>query len=248
MRYLKDDAALRAASLVPVRPIAAPPPAATPLGAVARAYNRIGGLVDRLAAATGIDTLAALAVWMVESGGRPFVRGTPVLRFENHVYWDRWGHDNAGVFDAHFVFGGHGASGKRWEGHKWRAKATDPWAAFHGSQDGEYAVYRFAKTLSGRKVAAQSASWGGTQVMGFNHDLIGYGSASDLVDAYLSDEKWQVLGFFDFCRTTGLIGAIAARDWVAFGEGYNGAGGGATYGPKLKAIYALRPQFAALPR
>jgi len=248
MGFYKDDASLQAAALVPARPIRTLPAAGTTLGSVARSYNAIGGLADRLGAVTGIETLAALAVWMVESGGRSFTPGKPVLRFENHIFWDRWGSANAKTFDAHFVFGGHGAAGKRWEGHKWREKTTGPWASFHGVQAKEYDAYHFARTLSGVELAAQSASWGGTQVMGFNHGLIGYASAFDMVNAFARDLRWQVLGFFDFCRSAGLVAAIKAHDWVKFGDGYNGAGNGGVYGPKLKAIYDLKKQFDALPR
>jgi hypothetical protein len=248
MGFYKDDSTLKAAALAPKKPIAGLPPAGTTLGSVARSYNSIGGLVDRLGAVTRVETIAALAVWMVESGGRPFTQGRPVMRFENHVFWDHWGKDNPKTFDAHFVFGGHGAAGKRWENHKWRETAADPWASFHGDQAKEYDVYHFARTLSGVELAAQSASWGGTQVMGFNHDLIGYGSAFDLVNAFARDLRWQVLGFFDFCRSAGLVDEIRAHDWVAFGNGYNGAGGGAAYGPQLKAIYDLKKPFDALLR
>lgn len=248
MSFYKDETDLASVALMPARAISAQPAAGSALGSVARTYNRIGGLVDRLGTAAGIDPLAALAVWMVESGGRAFVKGQPMLRFENHVFWSRWGRDHAATFDRHFVFGGHGASGKSWQNHKWRRGDGDAWAAFHGTQAGEYAAYRFAKTLSGRELAAQSASWGGTQVMGFNHALVGYASACAMVDAFMADERWQVLGFFDFCRKSGLVDAIRAQDWVTFGNGYNGAGGGAAYGPKLKAIMDLKVGFAALRR
>ena len=248
MGFYKDDATLKAAALAPKKPIKTLPPAGSTLGNVARSYNAIGGLVDRLGAVTGIETLAALAVWMVESGGRPFTPGKPVMRFENHVFWDRWGKDNPKTFDAHFVFGGHGADGKRWEGHKWREKVTDPWASFHGDQAKEYDAYHFARTLSGVELAAQSASWGGTQIMGFNCGLAGYVSAFDMVNAFARDLRWQVLGFFDFCRSAGLIDEIKALDWGKFGNGFNGAGGNLVYGPKLKAIYDLKKQFDALPR
>lgn len=248
MGFYKDDATLKAAALAPKRPIRTLPAPATALGKVARSYNAIGGLVDRLSAITGIETLAAPSVWMVESGGRAFTPGKPVLRFENHIFWDRWGKDNPKTFDAHFVFGGHGAEGKRSQGHLWREQVADPWVSFHGDQAKEYDAYHFARTLSGVELAAQSASWGGTQVMGFNHDLIGYRSAFDLVNAFARDVRWQVLGFFDFCRSAKLVDEIEAHDWVAFGNGYNGAGGGAAYGPQLKAIYDLKQQFEALPR
>ncbi len=248
MGFYKDDATLKAASLAPKKPVKTLPPASTTLGGVARSYNAVGGLVDRLGAVTGIETIAALAVWMVESGGRPFTQGKPVLRFENHIFWDRWGTDNQAVYDLHFQFGGHGADGKRTENHRWRAKPSDPWATFHGDQAKEYDCYHFARTLSGVELAAQSASWGGTQVMGFNHGLIGYDSAFDMVNAFARDVRWQVLGFFDFCKSAGLVDEIKAHDWVTFGNGYNGPGGGAAYGPKLAAIYDLKKQFDALPR
>ncbi len=82
--------------------------------------------------------------------------------------------------------------------------------------------------------------------MGFNCASCGYGSAAEMVDAFASDERWQVLGFADFCRTRKLIDAIQHQDWSGFGKLYNGDG--AVYGPKIKAAYDLKERLLKLPR
>lgn len=55
--------------------------------------------MDILANQTGIDPVAVLAVWYVESGGRGFTAGQPIIRFENHKFFQFWGHDHAGQFE-----------------------------------------------------------------------------------------------------------------------------------------------------
>jgi hypothetical protein len=82
--------------------------------------------------------------------------------------------------------------------------------------------------------------------MGFNHAVCGYSSAVALADAFGVDQRWQVLGFFDFCRSNSLIDEIQNRSWVAFGDKYNGDG--AVYGPKLKAAFDTKPALLALPK
>jgi hypothetical protein len=75
---------------------------------------------------------------------------------------------------------------------------------------------------------------------------VGYSSAVALADAFGVDQRWQVLGFFDFCRSNSLIDEIQNRSWVAFGDKYNGDG--AVYGPKLKAAFDTKPALLALPK
>ncbi len=247
MAFFKDDSTLAAAKVAPARPITSLPPAGTVLGRLARTYNEAGGLIDALAARTATEPMAVLAVWYVESGGRGFTPGKPVLRFENHVFWDKWGHNNAAKFDQHFRFGGHGATGKRHKNHAFRNPAGTPWRSFHGgAQTLEYEVFDFASTLAGREPACLSSSFGGPQIMGFNHAACGYKDAATLFTRFAADPRWQVLGFFDFCRTNGLVDEIRDRRWVDFGQRYNGDG--AVYGPLLKAAFDQKPAFDALPR
>ncbi len=245
MSYYKDDPRFAATALAPAHPITTLP-ASGELRSLAATYNTIGGLVDTLAGALAIDPMAVLAVWYVESGSYPFVPNKPVLRFENHKFWKYWGVKHPAVFDQHFRFGGHPDPGKPQSNHMFRNPVTAPWHPFHGDQAREYEVFDFAAQISDLDSACMSASFGGTQVMGFNHDALGYADAASLFKAFGADLRWQVLGFFDFCKSNGLIRDIKDQAWTDFGAGYNGDGG--TYGPRLAAAFALKAKFLALPR
>jgi hypothetical protein len=248
MAFFKDKPSLIAASLTPDETYDAPlPPANSVLGRLARTYNALGGLMDILADQTGIDPVAVLAVWYVESGGRGFAAGQPIIRFENHKFFQFWGHDHAGQFDQHFQFGGHaGIPGKSSKNHKFRAANAGAFATFHGDQTKEYEVFNFAGTLANREEACLSISMGGPQIMGFNADACGYPSASAMFDAFAQDQRWHVLGFFDFVQSKGLIGEIGDKDWVSFGAHYNGDG--ATYGPLLEDAFSNKAKLKALPK
>jgi hypothetical protein len=246
-KFHKDDPTLISARLTPTQVYQLPSGDAK-LRVMARTYNAVGGLVETLAAKLSIDPVAFLAVWYVESGGREFVTGHPVLRFEVHKFFKYWGKDHPAKFDDHFQFGGHGGiSGKPSKNHRFRAKPTDPWIKIHiDSQDREYEVFDFAKQLADEEAACLSSSFGGPQVMGFNHDAIGYDSATDLATAFREDERWHVLGFADFCRKNGLIDEVRDHRWLAFGAGYNGDG--PTYGPLLEAAFDKKNALLALPK
>lgn len=248
MAFLKDVPALQTASLTPDHPFRPPlPPPGGTLGKMARTYNRVGGLIDVLAARFSIEPVAVLAVWFVESGGRAFTAGKPVIRFENHKFFQFWGHDHTADFDRHFQFGGRaGVPGGRSKNHKFRKTTTVAFATFHGNQDKEFEVLDFATGLANREEACLSISMGGPQIMGFNHDAIGYPSAAKMFDAFAQDERSHVLGFFDFVQSKNLIDEIHDKRWVAFGDRYNGDG--ATYGPLLKAAFNNKAALNALPR
>ncbi|MES2442891.1 MAG: N-acetylmuramidase domain-containing protein [Pseudomonadota bacterium] len=246
MAFYKDDPVLKAAALAPAHPITQLPPAGTTLGAIARTHNAVGGLIEKAAAAIGVEPMAVLAVWHVESGTLPYIPGKPVLRFENHKFWSGWGENHAAVFDRHFRFGGHGATGASWKNHTFRNPVTGPWRSFHGTQTKEYEVFNFASTLATKEAACLACSFGGPQIMGFNHDKCGYRDACSLFDAFGADLRWQVLGFFDFVTTTDCVRHIRTRQWERFGACYNG--NGPVYGPLIAAAFALKAQFLALPR
>jgi N-acetylmuramidase len=230
MGFFKDDPALADAPLAPAKRFTRLPGAGTLPGRLARIHNRIGGLMQAFAQGAGIPVAASLAVWAVESGGLAFIPDRPVLRFEIHKFWIHWGEAHADVFDAHFQFGGRGGiEGKPWLKHRFRMAAVDDWAGFHGDQDAEYRVFAFAAALGGREAACLSASFGGPQILGSNFGIIGYQSAAALFDAFAQAERWQVCGFFDYCRHHGLIGAITSQDWLAFARAYNGDGQAADY-------------------
>lgn len=242
----KDDPALAGATVPPAHPYATPLPGGA-LGALAKSYNRTGGLIDLLAQITQIDPVAVLSVWYVESGGAAFTPGRPIIRFEVHKFYAFWGQQNRAAFDAHFQFGGHaGVAGKAYQNHKFRSDPAKPWISFHGTQPGEYQVFDFAAGLGNLEQASLSTSFGGPQIMGSNHSHCGYATATALRAAFAAEERCQVLGFFDFCQSNALLGDIRQKAWNAFGSAYNG--NGPVYGPRLADAFASRAKLATLPR
>jgi hypothetical protein len=246
MAFFKDKPSLISAPLAPPKHYASPLPLeSSVLGRLARTYNALGGLIEVLAGQTNTDPVAVLAVWYVESGGRKFTAGKPIIRFENHKFFQFWGHDHADQFDQHFQFGGRGGmSGRAHKNHKFSRTAGGPFAAFHGNQTSEHEVLDFATGLGNREEACLSMSVGGPQIMGFNHRKCGYDSAITLFDQFALDERWHLLGFFDFVQSTGLMDELQTEDWFMFGTRYNGDG--ATYGPLLKAAFDNKKKLKAL--
>jgi hypothetical protein len=246
--FYKDDPVLIASRVSPAQLYQIPAGTGADVRQMAQGYNAVGGLVDTLSAALKIDPIAVLAVWSVESSSAPFITGRPIIRFENHKFFQFWGVNNEPVFDKHYQFATHaGIPGtSKSKNHKFRKKPTGPWTTFHGDQDKEFEVLAFSEGISSREFACLSTSFGGPQIMGFNHDACGYPTAADLATAFGQQQRWQVLGFFDFCNTNGLISLIRNLNFATFGQKYNGDG--AVYGPKLKKAFDQKAKLANLPK
>lgn len=200
-------------------------------------WNRMGGLLKALAAHLEIDPATAVAVLTVESGGRAFdANGRMIIRFENHVFYDRWGKDNAGVFEQHFQFN----ATQRWQDHMWRPATHEAWRKGHTSQDEEWRVFEFARGLNDT-AAKLSISMGGAQIMGFNHPTLGYDTVQQMFDAFSASERDQIVGFFTFIRgrttESQRIAALQALDFVAFARLYNGPGQAVQYGAAIRTAY-----------
>jgi hypothetical protein len=91
----------------------------------------------------------------------------------------------------------------------------------------------------GDEPALAAASWGIGQVMGFNYQAAGFGSASAMVAAMVGDEDAQLLAAAHFMRNGGLDVALRSRNWEKFARLYNGASFAANqYDVKLEAQYA----------
>ena len=202
---------------------------------VALAWNRLGGLLQTLADQMGIDPGVAVAVLTVESGGRPFgPDGRMIIRFENHIFYDRWGKHKPDAFAQHFTFN----SNQRWKDHQWRPAPTQPWRAFHGNQNTEWEALNFACTLDDT-AAHLSISMGGPQIMGFNYAAVGYTSVQQMFDAFVASERNQVVGFFNFVRSRGekVVQMLQSSDFEGFATIYNGHGQATAYGSLIRQTY-----------
>jgi subtilisin family serine protease len=197
--------------------------------------------MDRLGALLGVPVPAVRAVWHVESGGRPHVAGQTLLRFESHLLWRRWGQEQPAVFDEHFQFGGRpprtGADcAKPWRCHHFRSSSGEPFRPVHVGQAIERDALRVATRLAGEDTALRCASFGGPQILGSNHERLGYATPREMVDAFVGSEGAEVLGFFDFVASVpGLLDALAGRRWDEVARLYNGPGQVPAYAAKLAA-------------
>jgi uncharacterized protein YraI len=199
--------------------------------ALAETWNRYGGLLAVLANELRIDPAVAVAVFVTEApGGRAFADdGRMIIRFENHIFFNKWGQHNPDRFFQHLRFD----SQISWQGHQWRPAPDQPWRDFHGDQRAEWEVLQFARTLDDT-AAKLSISMGAPQIMGFNYSAIGYESVHQMFDAFSASERNQILGFFDFVKGSSSsspgVRALQEQDFNTFAALYNGSGQAAVYG------------------
>ena len=190
---------------------------------VARVWNDYGWLLIRLAEQTGVDLRLATAVLAVQTSERAFGGDRrPVIRFENHVFHQRWGIQHQAGFDRHFRF----SAAHPWQKHEWRPAADQPWQEGHSSLSREWGAFEQATALD-REAALLSTAMGLAQIMGFNHALAGYESAGQMLDAFAASERYQVLALFDFIGgprgDSRAMNALRRGDADAFAALYNGS-------------------------
>jgi hypothetical protein len=161
------------------------------------------------------------AVLQVESNGKAFgITGQPITRFEVHIFWSRWGRDNADQFNQHFQFD---REDKSWTDHRWRPDPQGAWQSLHGSQERELEVLEFARSLTDSG-ALLSASYGAGQVMGFNHGLLGFQNPQEMHEAFVGTMKAQLDGMFSYFENTSALAAPKRGDYVGLAAAYSGGG------------------------
>lgn len=85
--------------------------------------------------------------------------------------------------------------------------------------------------------AMRATSWGGPQIMGFNHADAGYDSAGAMVRAMAASEGEQLRAFVRLIRSWGLAPALRAQDWRTFAARYNGNANVAVYAARMESAY-----------
>lgn len=201
---------------------------------VAAAWNRFGGLLEKLSDQKHIDVACAVAVLCVESSGKGFEpsnQGRVIIRFENHKFWKYWGSTNPDRFRQHFTY----KKGEVWKGHKWRKLPDEEWQTFHGSQRAEWKVLGFARSLDDA-AALMSISMGAPQIMGFHFQALGYRSPQEMFDAFTGGVSAQISGLFNF-MSPAMVQRLQQRDFIGFARLYNGNGQKEKYGRWIKNHY-----------
>jgi hypothetical protein len=86
----------------------------------------------------------------------------------------------------------------------------------------EEALALCEKSGLGVEPALKAASWGMGQVMGFNHEMAGFSSAADMVEALKDSEDAQLSAMAGFLIGNGLVDKLLKKDWAGFAKIYNG--------------------------
>jgi len=202
---------------------------------VADVWNKYGTLLARKSDSLGIEIATAIAFLCVESGGKGFWKeGKCLIRFENHLFWDAWGKNNADTYNKFFKYD----QGKRWLGHCYRKTEDGDWITQHDSgQEKEWDSFQFAYSLNG-DAAISSISMGAPQILGSNYKVLGYSSYQDMFDKFNADIKYHILGFFDFCASSpNNIKYLKANDFTNIAKFYNGPGQAERYGSFIKKYH-----------
>ncbi len=71
--------------------------------------------------------------------------------------------------------------------------------------------------------------------MGFNHAMVGFASAREMVEAYDRSERAQITGIFVYIRTAGLADQVNRGTFRAVARGYNGGGQVDAYAARVEA-------------
>lgn len=172
------------------------------------------------AKACGCEVAAIRAVDEIESRGSGFdTRGRPTILFERHWFRKLTGRKydvSHPHLSCEYMPPRQNPSYKR-----------DQWQLMH------------AAMALNESAAAQSASWGRFQIMGFNWRLCGCSSIEQFVERMGESAAQHLLMFVAFVTRLGLNDALRRRDWAAFAKGYNGPDYAANrYDEKLAAAYA----------
>lgn len=72
------------------------------------------------------------------------------------------------------------------------------------------------------QAALESASWGLTQIMGENHQMVGYPTAEAMVLAFMADEENHLAAAVQFLIASGIDDDLRAHRWDVVARVYNG--------------------------
>ena len=215
-------------------------------------YNTYGKYLYEKAGELGISPSTAAAVLFVETRGSGFgPDGKMVIRFEACDFYDAWGKDHSKEFSDSFYCD----TSKMGYNDKFRNSSSEKFMEYHGDHYKEWKVFEFARNLD-EKAAMNSISMGLGQIMGFNHDKIGYETADQMFNNMSSSLRAQLDGFFMALEhnnnvSDGLFSALGlnnnvscldslkTNDFVGFAACYNASGQDQIYGDKIKKAVAL---------
>lgn len=165
----------------------------------------------------GAEVAAVKAIAEVESSGRGFQHGRPVIRLEAHWFGKLTGYQ---FNESHPHI-----SCRKWTPSLAARNQGEAWEQFEE-----------AAALD-ESAAIQSTSWGAYQLMGFHWKTLGYDSPQAMREA-MGTDAGQLDAFVRFINADPvLIDALRRHDWHGFAARYNGLGQVERYAGLMAAAY-----------
>lgn len=165
----------------------------------------------------GVEVAAVKAIAEVESSGRGFQNGRPIIRLEAHHFGNLTGYR---YNESHPHI-----SCQAWTPSLAARNQGEAWVQFEE-----------AAALD-ESAAIQSTSWGAYQLMGFHWRTLGYASPQAMREAMGTDEG-QLDAFVRFVKADAVLtDALRRHDWSAFAARYNGLGQIDHYAGLMAAAY-----------
>lgn len=179
---------------------------------VAQTWNRYGALLVAVADALAIDVATAVALLTLAPARHGYGRdGRLLIRFEVPVYHARWGCQYPQRFAEHFALD----AVRPWRQPRCRGTPDGPARRVHANQASEWTALTLACHLDAPTAYAATAM-GMPQLMGFNHALAGYASASEMFHAFVASTRAQIIACFDLiggpAQTSRAVRALQTRD------------------------------------
>ena len=157
--------------------------------------NELLELIKQVTEPYGIDPYFTYAVAMIESNCRGYRNnGFPVVRFEKHVF------------------------------NRYLKKAKVPTQMLRKAdciKGSGWNAYNAALTIDAH-FAKLSTSFGMFQIMGFNHQVVGYDTVEEFVEAMETSVEKQIEAFCLYVINTYCKSAINRKDFAEFARKYNG--------------------------
>lgn len=100
--------------------------------------------------------------------------------------------------------------------------------------DDRYAYLEDVEARYGSEMAADVASWGAGQVMGFNAEKCGYSNAAAMYRAFADSEDDQIISIVKYLMRVGGREELQREDCRGLARIYNGSGQVDVYGPRLE--------------
>ncbi len=158
----------------------------------------------------GVEANALKAVWKVDTGGRGgfLPSGKPMILFQGHIFWQQL--RTRGINPQNHVKGNEDILYQRIDKTKYVG--------------GEGEWDRLERGIEINEDAAlSSASWGMSQIMGFNYVKCGCASVQEFVSKMKESEESQFELFAKFLTSeANMLEALKKKDWKTFARLYFG--------------------------